>query len=170
VTQGRRGRAKIGQELIIPGLALGFTGYYFWTVSELAWEAKANGIVIGSILIGLVAILAVQIGARVARGDASLGVTLGGEPATNRVRLGLLGIVAAFLLLLTTLGTTLALGLMLFAAMWLLGARHWPTLVGVSVLTPLLVWVSLMLALGTRFPVGPFERTMAAWFGLGAFD
>ena len=33
----------VGQELIIPALAVGFTVYYFWTVEELAWEAKANG-------------------------------------------------------------------------------------------------------------------------------
>ena len=50
-----RDRKPIGQELIIPLMAVGFTAYYFWTVQELAWEAKANGIIIGAILVGLAA-------------------------------------------------------------------------------------------------------------------
>jgi hypothetical protein len=157
-----------GQELIIPALAVGFTAYYFWTVQELAWEAKANGIVIGLILVVLVALLVLRIGWRVAKGQASLRITLGGDPATDRLRIGLLAITGAFLLVLPFLGTTIALALMLFAAMWLLGARHWPTLVGVSVLTPLLVWATLILGLGTRFPAGPFEVAMAALLGIGA--
>jgi hypothetical protein len=45
---GPQQRKPVGQELIIPGLAVAFTAYYFWTVQELAWEAKANGIVIGT--------------------------------------------------------------------------------------------------------------------------
>jgi hypothetical protein len=161
---------KIGQELIIPALAVAFTAYYFWTVQELAWEAKANGIVIGGVLLLLVALLLLRIGLRVARGRATLGVTLGGDATTNGLRLGLMGICVAFLVALPFLGTTLALALMLFAAMWLLGARHWPTLLGVSLLTPLLVWATLMLGLGTRFPEGLFEHAMAALFGLGGAD
>lgn len=163
----RRGPTPVGQELIIPGLALGFTGYYFWTVQELAWEAKANGIVIGSILAGLVALLLLRTGLRVARGEASLRMTLGGDPRTDRMRVGLLAIMLAFLVALPVLGTTLALGLMLFAAMWLLGARHWPTLLGVSMMTPLLVWATLMVGLGTRFPSGPAEAALGRLFGLG---
>jgi hypothetical protein len=160
----------IGQELIIPALAVGFTAYYFWTVQELAWEAKANGIVIGAILFLLVALLLVRVGVRVARGEASLRVTLGGDRATDRVRLGLMAIMAAFLVALPVLGTTLALAAMLVAAMRLLGARDRPTVVGVSVITPLLVWATLIVGLGTRFPAGPFEQAMAALFGLGAVD
>lgn len=162
-----RGPTPVGQELIIPALAVGFTAYYFWTVQELAWEAKANGIVIGGILLVLVAILLVRIGWRVARRHASLRVTLGGERRTNLVRLGLLGVTVAFLLLLQVLGTTIALALMLLACMWLLGARHWPSMLGVAIVTPLLVWATLIVGLGTRFPAGPFEHAMAALLGLG---
>ncbi|GIX09074.1 tripartite tricarboxylate transporter TctB family protein [Elioraea sp.] len=161
----RRGRPA-GAELIIPTLAVGFTAYYFWTVQELAWEAKANGIVIGAILLVLVALLGLRIGLRVARGEASLGLTLGGDPQANRLRLALLALTVAFIAALPLLGTVIALALMLAAGMWLLGARHWPTLLGVSLVTPLLVWAGLILAIGTRFPLGPFERGMAALLGL----
>ncbi|WP_237214384.1 tripartite tricarboxylate transporter TctB family protein [Falsiroseomonas oryziterrae] len=162
-----KARKPVGQELIIPALAVGFTLYYFWTVQELAWEAKANGVVIGLLLFGLVAILLVRLGVRVARGEASLRVTLGGDWETDRVRLGLIGLMVAFLVALPFLGTTITLALMLFAGMWLLGGRHWPTLIGVSVITPLFVWATLIVGLGTRFPVGPFEQAMAALLGLG---
>jgi len=162
-----QGRKPVGQELIIPALAVSFTAYYFWTVQELAWEAKANGIVIGFVLFGLVGLLLLRIGMRLARGEASLRVTLGGDWQTDRVRLALIALMVAFLLLLPLLGTTITLALTLFAGMWLLGGRHWPTLIGVSVLTPLLVWATLMVGIGTRFPAGPFERGMAALLGLG---
>lgn len=163
---GPQQRKPVGQELIIPGLAVGFTAYYFWTVQELAWEAKANGIVIGAILLLLVAILLLRLGWQFSHGQASLRVMLGGDRETNRARIGLMALLAGFLLVLPLLGTSISLALMLFAAMWLLGGRHWPTLVGVSVATPLLVWFALIWLLGTRFPAGPFEHLMAAMLGI----
>lgn len=160
-------RKPVGQELIIPGLAVGFTAYYFWTVQELAWEAKANGIVIGGVLVLLVALLLVRVGWQVAKGHVSLRLTLGGDRETDRARLALMALMVVFLVALPWLGTSIALALMLFAGMWLLGGRHWPTLIGVSLATPLLVWFSLIYMLGTRFPAGPFEHAMAALLGIG---
>jgi hypothetical protein len=163
---GGRAPRPAGQELIIPALALAFTGYYFWTVQELAWEAKANGIVIGAVLLVLVALLVARLAWRVAQGQASLRFSLGGDAETNRLRLALLGLIVAFILVLPVLGTVISLALMLAAAMWLCGARHVPSIVGVSVVTPLLVWATLIVALGTRFPHGPFEQGMARLLGL----
>ena len=156
-----------GGELIIPALAVGFTAYYFVTVSELGWEAKANGIVIGVILLLLVCLLLVRIAGQVARGEASLALGFGGWTEDYRTRVALLLISALFLVALEFLGTTIALALMLFASMWVLGARHWPSLAGVSVGMPVLVWASLMVFIGTRLPQGPFERAMHALTGLG---
>lgn len=159
-------RKPVGQELIIPGLAVAFTAYYFWTVQELAWEAKANGIVIGTIMLALVVLLLVRLGWQISKGQASARVTLGSDRETNRTRILLMVLMAGFLLALPFLGTSISLALLLFAAMWLLGGRHWPTLVGVSVVTPLLVWFALIWLLGTRFPAGPFEHLMAALLGI----
>lgn len=163
---GPQQRKPVGQELIIPGLAVAFTAYYFWTVQELAWEAKANGIVIGAILLVLVAILLVRLGWQFMKGMVSLRVTLGGDRETNLARVALLVLLAVFLLALPVLGTSISLALMLFAGMWILGGRHWPTLLGVSIATPLLVWFSLIYLLGTRFPAGPFENAMASLLGI----
>lgn len=160
-------RRAAGGELIIPALAVGFTAYYFVTVDELGWEAKANGIVIGAVLLLLVGLLVARIALQVARGEASLALGFGGWTEDNRTRLKLLAICVAFLGLLPVLGTTIALALMLLAAMWVMGARHWPSLAGVALVLPLLVWLSLMVAIGTRLPQGPFERAMFALTGLG---
>jgi hypothetical protein len=162
--------APAGNDLIIPALAVGFTLYFFWTVAELDWEAKANGIVVGSVLLALVAILAVRLVLKVRRGEARLAFALPGPAEANRQRLWLLLITLAFLGGIHVLGTVLALGLMLFAAMWVLGARHWPSLVGAAVLTPLLAWACLMVGIGTRLPYGVFETFMATRFGLGIAD
>lgn len=159
-----------GQELIIPALAVGFTVYYLWTVEDLAWEAKANGIVIGAILLVLVALLMLRIGWRVARGQSDLRVTLGGDAATNRLRVGMFALTVAMVAMLPFLGTVPTLGLMLLAGMWLLGGRHWPSMIAVAVITPLVVWATLIVGIGTRFPFGPFERGMAALLGLPGRD
>lgn len=162
--------APAANELIIPALAVGFTLYFFWTVDELGWEAKANGIVVGIVLLLLVGILLARIVARIRRGEARPGFALPGPAYANRQRLWLLLITLAFLGGIHVLGTVLALALMLFASMWVLGARHWPSMAGVAVVTPLLVWATLMVGIGTRLPYGAFETVMARQLGLGIAD
>jgi hypothetical protein len=159
-----------GTELIIPALAVSFTVYFFWTVNDLNWEAKANGIIIGGILFFLVALLLLRIGVQMARGEASLAIDFGGWTEPNRKRLALLAITMAFLVVLEPLGTSISLALMLLSAMWVMGARHWPSLIGVSLAVPLIVWSSLMVFIGTRLPQGPFERLMTALTGLGVVE
>jgi hypothetical protein len=156
-----------GTELIIPALAVSFTLYYFWTVTELSWEAKANGIIIGGVLLVLVALLLLRIGVQMARGEASLAIDFGGWTEANRKRLALIAITLVFLVILEPLGTSISLALMLLASMWVMGARHWPSLIGVAVTLPLIVWASLMVFIGTRLPQGPFENAMKALTGLG---
>lgn len=163
-------RRAAGTELIIPALAVSFTLYYFWTVAELNWEAKANGIVIGAILLVLVAFLALRIGVQVLRGEASLAIDFGGWTEANRTRLALLCLTVAFLFVLEPLGTSLALALLLFATMWVMGARHWPSLIGVSLSLPLIVWATLMVFIGTRLPQGPVEALLLRLTGLGISD
>jgi hypothetical protein len=162
--------APAAQELVIPLLALGFTLYYFWTVQELTAEAKANGIVIGGILVVLVALLLVRLAMRLKRGEVSLRFSLGGDWPTDRLRLLLFAQVLAMVLVMPLVGTIPAMAGMLLAGMWLLGGRHWPTLIGVSLITPLLVWATLMVGIGTRFPVGPVERLLFRAIGMPLDD
>lgn len=161
------GKRAAGTDLIIPGLAVTFTAYFFWTVAELDWEAKANGLVVGSLLVLLVGLLLVRTGVQVARGEASLAIDFGGWTEPNRRRVALIAITVAFLLILPILGTSISLALMLLASMWVMGARHWPSLVCVAIALPLLTWASLMVFIGTRLPQGPFEALMFSLTGLG---
>ncbi|MFT8246944.1 tripartite tricarboxylate transporter TctB family protein [Roseomonas sp. BN140053] len=168
MTPDDRGSRPIAQELIIPGLALGFCAYFFWTVQELSWEAKANGLVIGSVLVVLVGAFLLRILLRLRSGRADLRFRLpGSENNNHRTRLALVGFSATFLLLLPWLGTTLSLALLLLACMWLLGAPSWKAMIGVAVGAPLVVYALMIVALGTRFPLGPFEQLMAWLFGIG---
>ena len=65
-------KKALGADLVIPALALGFAAYFFVSIADLAWEAKANGVVIGGILVGLIAIQLVRVTLRVLLGVASL--------------------------------------------------------------------------------------------------
>jgi hypothetical protein len=38
------GKAPLGADLVIPALALGFAIYFFFSIADLVWEAKANGV------------------------------------------------------------------------------------------------------------------------------
>ena len=71
---GKPARQAIGADLIIPALAVIFTLYYCSTIWELNWEAKANGLAIGALLLLLVAIFLVKTAVRVKRGEATLGM------------------------------------------------------------------------------------------------
>ena len=46
-------KTPLGADLVIPALALGFAAYFFVSIADLAWEAKANGVVIGGVLVVL---------------------------------------------------------------------------------------------------------------------
>src|SRR3989304_7135679 len=66
-------KAPLGAALIIPGLALCFTVYFYFSIADLVWEAKANGMLIGAVLVVLIGMQLVRIAVKVAKGEASLG-------------------------------------------------------------------------------------------------
>ena len=117
-------KAPLGADLVIPLLALGFAIYFFWSIADLAWEAKANGVVIGAVLIGLVALQLARITADVAQGRGDLRT----DPLWRPVdvfakRVGMVLVTVAFIALLETLGLTLSLLLAMAAALAIMGVR-----------------------------------------------
>ena len=62
-------KAPLGADLVIPALALGFAVYFFFSIADLAWEAKANGVLIGTVLVSLIAIQLVRVGVQLAKGE-----------------------------------------------------------------------------------------------------
>jgi hypothetical protein len=150
-----------GADLVIPALALGFAAYFFVSIADLAWEAKANGMVIGTILVGLIALQLVRIGIRVAKGQANLGFSPLWEPrdALGK-RVGMVAVTIAFIATLNWLGLTLGLALALFVALWIMGARG-KTLAIVPLVVALAAYLLFVALLQSDIPHGPIERLLS---------
>ena len=154
-------KKPLGADLVIPALALGFAIYFFVSIADLAWEAKANGVVIGGILVVLIALQVLRIGFRVVKREADLGFSPLWEPrdALGK-RVGMVVVTVAFIATLNWLGLTLGLLLALFAALWIMGARGKPL-----VILPLAVaaaaYLLFVVLLQSDIPHGPIERLLS---------
>ena len=148
----------LGADLVIPALALGFALYFFVSIADLAWEAKANGVIIGGILVLLIAAQVVRIALQVAQRKADLGFSPLWEPreALGK-RVGMVLITIAFIATLNWLGLTLGLLLALFAALWIMGARG-KTLAIVPLAVALAAYLLFVVLLQSDIPHGPIER------------
>lgn len=161
------GRKPVGADLVIPALALAFAAYFFVSISDLAWEAKANGVLIGSVLVVLIALQLVRMAIEVVRGRARLGFAPLLVPrALLGQRIGLVLITVAFIATLPWLGVTLALFLGLYASLWVVGIRSRRTLLLVSFITAAAVYVLFIAILDAAFPHGPVEHLVAFLAGL----
>jgi hypothetical protein len=159
-------RASLGADLVIPALALGFAVYFFWSIADLGWEAKANGVLIGAVLVVLVAMQLVRIGAQLARGTGDLGAAplwLPRDALGKRV--GMVVLSVAFIALLELLGLTLSLLLAMGVALWLMGVRKPWTIAGVSFAVAGSAYLLFIAVLGSAFPHGPVEQLLARLFG-----
>ena len=154
-------RTPLGADLVIPALALAFAAYFFVSIADLAWEAKANGTVIGGILVLLVLIQLVRIGVRLARGEGSFGFEplLAPRDALGK-RVGLVVITIAFIGTLQWLGLTLGLLVALFASLWIMGARG-KALYIIPVVVAALAYLLFVALLQTDIPHGPIERLLS---------
>lgn len=154
-------KKPLGADLVIPALALGFAAYFFVSIVDLAWEAKANGLVIGGILVALIAIQLVRTGIAVAKGRADLGFNALWEPreALGK-RVGMVFITIVFVATLKWLGVTLGLLLALFAALWIMGARG-KLLAIVPLVVAAAVYLLFVYLLRSDIPYGPIERLLS---------
>jgi len=151
-------KKPLGADLVIPALALGFALYFFVSIADLAWEAKANGVIIGSILVLLIAAQVFRIALQMAKRKADLGFSPLWEPrdALGK-RVGMVLITIAFIATLNWLGLTLGLLLALFAALWIMGARG-KTLAIVPLAVALAAYLLFVVLLQSDIPHGPIER------------
>jgi hypothetical protein len=159
-------RPALGADLVIPLLAAAFTIYFLVSTASLTWEAKANGVVIGTVLLVLIAMQVVRIGVRVLSRDATLGLgEFGRRSPVQAKRLALVGLLALFVAVVPWLGTTLSLLLVMAASMWILGVRTPRTLVVVPILTAAAVYVLFIAFLETRLPHGVIENLISTLTG-----
>jgi hypothetical protein len=155
-------KPSLGADLVIPALALAFAAYFFVSIADLAWEAKANGVIIGSVLVTLIVVQLARIVARLMRREGSLGMESLWHPREALVkRLGMVAISVAFIDTLQWLGLTLGLALSLFAALWIMGVRQRYALILVPLLVSMAAYGLFIAALQTDIPHGPIERLLS---------
>lgn len=158
-------KAPLGADLVIPVLALGFASYFFWSIADLVWEAKANGVVIGSLLVGLVALQMARIAIRVAKGQGDLRTDPLWQPREVLFkRIGMVAVTVAFIGLLQLLGLTLSLLVAMAAALALMGVRKISTVLAISLSVAAAAYVLFIAVLDSSFPHGPIEQLLARLF------
>ena len=147
-----------GADLVIPALALAFGVYFFVDIAGLAWEAKANGVLIG--------IQVARLGLQLARGEGSFGFeSLLGPREALPARLALVGITLAFIVAVPWLGLTLTLCLAMSAALRAMGLKSWKKNLLISFLVAALAWGLFIALLETDMPHGPVEIVLSKILG-----
>jgi len=156
-------KAPLGADLVIPALALGFAIYFFFSIADLAWEAKANGVLIGTVLVLLVAIQLARTAVQVAKkkADLSLAPLLEPRDALPR-RVGLVLLTVVFIAAMPWLGLTLSLFLGLAAGLYLMGLRKRSHLIWTPFAVAASAYVLFIAVLNSDFPHGPVENGIAA--------
>jgi hypothetical protein len=157
-----REKTARGADLVIPALALGFAIYFFFSIAELGWEAKANGVLIGTLLVFLILIQITRIMLQVRRGKASLGMEQLWLPREALAkRLGMVLITVLFIATLKWLGLTLGLYVSLLAALYIMGVRNRVALICIPLGIAASAYLLFILLLQSDFPHGPIERLLA---------
>ena len=161
----KKGKQPVGADLIIPLLAAGFAVYYMSTIWNLPWEAKANGLVLGSVLLFLVALFFVLTARSLLRGAISLSLSRLFEPRQFQTqRWSLVALMIAFIAVIPYLGFTLTIFLFLVLAMLALGVRSVRKLIGVALVSALCGYLMFIAVLDTPFPHGPLEVLLGRLF------
>jgi len=144
-------------------LALGFAVYFFVSTAELAWEAKANAVIIGTSLVILIAVQAARIGLALAKGEGDLGTEPVWQPrAVLGKRIGMVVITAVFIATLPWLGLTLGTFLALAAGLYLMGIRRRAVLIVLPAIIAATLYVLFVAVLDSPFPHGPVELLITA--------
>ncbi len=148
-------RAAVGADFIIPVLGCALTFYYLVSTTDLVWEARATGTVIGLTLFALCALLTTKLVRSVVSDRATLG--FGGlfrNGEFNRQRFGLTAMAIVYVATIHWVGATIGLFFLLVGCMWLLGVRSVRQLVGIALTAALFVHLALIVLLDSKLPRG----------------
>jgi len=154
-TSEPQARPALGADFIIPALGCGLALYYFASTTELVWEARATGTVIGLVLLALCIAHCARLGLHIAAGRGSLAFgELFRNDEFNRQRLGLGVMVMIYVLTIYWVGATVGLFFLLIGCMWLLGVRSVRTLVSIAAVAAVFVHLTLITLLDSKLPRG----------------
>ena len=162
----RGARPALGADLVIPVLALAFATYFFIDIRGLEWEAKANGVIVGTVLVGLVLIQLARIAWRIAKGRGTLGTHPIWEPREMLgMRIGMVIVTIAFIATIQWTGLTLGLLVWMAVALWVMGVRKPVRIFAISFAVAASAYLLFILALDSSFPHGPVENAITALRG-----
>ena len=159
------GKTALGAELALPGIAVAFTAYFFVSVDDLTWEAKATAVLIGGALLALVAVYVARLAVRARMGVARLSFAPLLEP--RRVlgqRVAVTALAGLFVALIPWLGLTLGLFLLTAALMLVLRAGSWRMVAATSGIIAASAYLLFIALLNSRLPHGPVEKLLAGLF------
>ena len=155
----------LGADFLIPALAVAFTIYYFGTIWDLSWEARADGLGIGICLLILIAVLLVRIGLQVMRGKATLGMDKLIYPlGFHGRRWSMAAAIFVFIAVLPYLGLTLAVFLLMSVLLLILGVRKPLPLLAMAFGMAAGQYFLFIVLLNARFPRGPVENILSKLF------
>jgi hypothetical protein len=157
-------RRQLGGELIIPGLAIAFTLYFFSTIWNSPWTAQVSAFAVGGVLLLVCTIFIFRCISWLRQGQASLGFdNLFSRDDWTSGRIGLFITTLGYCLLIERLGFTLTTFLFLTLSMLILAKGKRPIFITlISATMALGGWAVFIWAFDTRFPRGWFETTMKA--------
>lgn len=155
-------KRAIGSDLIIPVAASLYAIYYVGSVWDFPAEAQRSGLFLATMLLGLSAIFFVRTAMGVFRNGARLdfSAVLGPEEG-RRGRFAFFGLVLAYLGVVQYGGFTLSTFAFLFAGSLVSGLRPISKAFIFAATAAITGWLFFIVLLGTRFPVGPFEKLIS---------
>lgn len=155
-------RRAIGAELVIPIAALAFTVYFLRTTAEMEWEAKANGVIVGWLLIGLIGVQVVRSAVAFARRKGSFTFAPLVEPAgAMGKRLGIMAVTVALVAIVPWAGVGLGLFVALAAGFFVMGVRSWRRILIVAFCVAAVCTLLFTVVLDSGLPRGPVENLIA---------
>jgi hypothetical protein len=153
-------------DLVIPLLALAFTGYYLTTITEVPWIAQASAIVVSCLLVAAIVAYFIRTAYRIKRGSEV--IALPGPPRALDVsirRAALIVLMIAYVGLIESLGFTLTISAFIFLGIVVLSSwSNWKAAALIAVICSVTGYVVFIYFFETRFPRGPIENALQELF------
>jgi len=153
-------------DLIIPFLALAFTGYYLTTITEVPWTSQASAVTVSCLLIATIVAYFIRTAYRIKRGSEVIALPGSSRnPDVSLRRAGLLALTIAYVALIDSLGFTLTTLVFIFLGIIVLSSwSNWKAAALVSVICSVSGYVVFIYFFQTRFPRGPVENALQGLF------
>lgn len=159
-----RTQRQLGGDLVIPGLAIAFTLYFFSSIWNSPWTAQVSAFAVGGILLLVCGIFILRCIIWLRLGKGTLGfANLFNRNDFTTGRIGLLATTVGFCVFIEQIGFTLTTFLFLSISMIILAKGKRPIFITmISLIMALGGWAVFIWAFDTRFPRGWFETIMKA--------